>query len=1000
MVLIFWMPVQVFCQQHYFDKYSVNNGLPHGQVHKILQTSDDYMWIGTYGGGLIKFDGENFRVYNTEDGLRDNSIEVIFEDTRKNLWVSTYRSGIAKMEQNHFVYPFDDATLDTSEVYAIEELRNGELWIGTYRAGIYIYDGQTLERLTTQDGLINNTIWDFWEAGNGDIWIATSSGISVYDGSLFKNYTLADGLSGESIYRIVEHPNGKLWFASSNGITIWNGKSFSELTEIGGVKLDYIYDLIAASDGTMWIGTYAKGVIALSDTNTVHYTKKNGLSSDNIYDLQEDREGTIWIATDGEGINLYQGDDFVFYRPESGLSSPMAYSLFKDSKEKRWVGTAGGIFLYENGHFEQQPFPSGYADSREVWDIAEQANGDLLFLMPDNAIYRYDGESFENYSKLHDLELWFTYDLFVDEDNSLWVATDVGLFHKKNGNLKHYTRTDGLSSNIVYQVYAHKGYLWLATYNGISRFDGKNFKNYTRKDGIGHSEISCITSDEKGNLWLGTGAGITLLQLDEKGSVISIENFGKETGMELVSTLLLWFDESGRLWQGTNGGIHLLDVPGYWQTGKMDLFHYRLSEKGIGIETNQHALLPIGKNKVWVGTNEGVLEISGDIDLPKSNDIRVHIAGVTRNSQPVDWNAYTDSISYQFGRPKYPEVTFPYGNHTYSINYNGLVYGNTSNKKYRYKLQGFENKWSLPTEQEIVTFTNLSPGSYNFIVQAKNGGSQWSAKEASFGFSVDYPYWRTYWFYALVLLSLAGLIYTYTRIRLGMLEKRKLKEMVEEQTRDLKKALQEREVLVKEVHHRVKNNLAVISGLLELQLGYSENEHADKVLKESQRRILSISMIHEKLYQNERLSEINFKKYVYELMDIIKYSFSHIEKNIQTIIEIESDIRLSIDQGVPCGLILNELVSNAYEHAFAGREYGEIEITLASTGDEITLQIKDDGIGMKGYEPNQPRDSLGITLVETLVQQLEGSLDVETSAGGTVFTITFTNLIGQKRGVF
>lgn len=1000
LALLFLIPVQVFGQQYYYKKYSVNNGLPHGQVHNVLQSSDGYMWIGTYGGGFAKFDGENFVVYDTEDGLKDNSVEVIFEDSQKNLWVSTYGSGIAKMEQNHFVYPFDDATLDTSDIYAIDELRDGELWIGTYRAGVYIYDGKKLERITTEDGLINNTVWDFWEADNGNMWIATSTGISVYDGNTFKNYTQADGLSGESIYRIVKHSNGNLWFASSKGITIWDGKSFSALTEVGGVKLDYIYDLIAASDGTMWIGTYANGVIAYTDSNSVHYSKKNGLSSNYIYDLYEDDEENIWIATDGEGINLYQGDDFVLYGTESGLRSPVVYSLFKDSEGRRWAGTEEGIFLYKNKRFEQQPLPAGYDESKEIWDIVELANGDLLFLMPDNTIYRYDGKSFANYSRLNNLELWFTYDLYVDKDNSLWIATDVGLFHKKNGRLKQYTRNDGLPSSIIYQIYAHNGYLWIATYNGVSRFDGKKFTNYTRKDGIGHSEISSIIADNRGNIWLGTGAGITLLQLDKEGTVSSIENFGKETGMKIVSTMLLWFDESGRLWQGTNGGLHLLDVPGYWQTGEMNLFHYRLSEKGIGIETNQHALFPLDSNKVWLGTTDGVLEIDGDAGFSQSNNIQVHIANVTRNSQQVDWNAYTDSIAYQFGRPTYPEVTFPYGHHTYSINYDALIYGNTSNKKYRYKLQGFEDKWSQPIEQETVTFTNLSPGSYNFIVQAKNGGSQWSSNEASFSFSVDYPYWQTYWFYVLLLLSFLGLLYTYIRVRLGLLEKRKLKEMVEEQTTDLKKALNEKEVLVKEIHHRVKNNLAVISGLLELQLGYVDNEHVDKVLRESQRRILSISMIHEKLYQNEQLSEIDFKKYIHELVNIIEYSFSHIEKDIQTNIEVEEDISLSIDQGIPCGLILNELVSNAYEHAFVGRESGKIEISFTSTDDEITLQIRDNGIGMKGYEPDQARDSLGITLVETLVKQLEGDLDVETSTRGTVFSITFTNTIGQERSVF
>ncbi|WP_445664562.1 two-component regulator propeller domain-containing protein [Fodinibius sp. AD559] len=993
LILVFVLPAEA--QRYNFKSYSVNNGLPHSQVHGLFQTHDGYLWAGTYGGGLAKFDGEEFTTYTTEDGLKDNSIEIIFEDSNENLWVTTYQSGIAKMEGDEFIYPFDNSTLDTADVFAVDEMRNGDLWIGTYDAGIFIYDGSELNRITTEDGLVNNSIWDFWEAENGDIWIATSGGISILknnqlkEGKEFQNFTTEDGLSGSEIYRVIPDSEGSLWFATSNGITVWDGSSFSTITELAGTELGYIYDIISASEGSIWVGTYSKGVFVYSDGTAKHITENNGLSSNYIYDLYEDDDGNVWIATDEDGINRYEGEAFTFYGTESGVTSQKIYSLHEDREGNIWVGTSEGIFNFKDGSFKSIGFPEGYESSKEVWAIEELANGDLLFLMPDNAIYRYDGKDFSNYSETHNLDLWFTYDLYVDQDNTCWVTTEWGVFQIDNEKVTHYTAENGLPSDVVYQVYKHNGYLWFATYSGISRFDGSSFKNYTTADGINHRYISFITSDGKGNLWLGTGGGVSLLDLDENGDVVSIDNFGKEIGMKSLTTQVLWFDESGTLWQGTNGGIHRLDVPGYWETGNMELMHYRLTDNGIGIETNQGAVLPIDDNRVLFGTMEGVLELDPNKIEEQTKDLNLHITNVQRNSQEIEWDQYVDSLSYKFGRLLFPEVTFPYGQHTYSINYKAPFFGNTSNEKFRYKLEGFDDEWSGPTSSKTAIFTNLDPGDYNFIVQVKANDSEWSQNEAHYQFAIAHPFWQTYWFYGLIALSTIGLIYGYIRFRVGSLEKQRLEELVDEQTKDLQEALAEKEVLIKEIHHRVKNNLAVISGLLELQRGYAENDFVNRVLSESQRRVQSISMIHEKLYQNERLAEIDFEKYIRELVDIIAYSFNYTDKEIEVDIDID-DFKLGVSQGIPCGLMLNELVSNSYEHAFTDQENGKIEISAEHKQEgKIKLVVKDDGKGLPEDFSIGENGSLGLTLIDTLSGQLQGEYVLENTENGMQFILEF-----------
>lgn len=995
------MPLKGQGQRYNFKSYSVNNGLPHGEVHSIVQTDDGYVWAGTYGGGVAKFEGEAFRAYTTEDGLKDNSIEVMFTDSRQNLWVSTYRSGVARLEGDRFVYPINDATLDTAEVYAIGEMADGTIWIGAYRAGIYRYDGGVTGRITTDDGLLHNTTWDFYEARDGAVWIATSAGVSVMEPTrgpgqethTFTNYTTEEGISGASVYRIAEHPSGDLWMATSSGITVWDGSSFSVIREAGGITLNYVYDLLIDEEGTVWVGTYSQGVVAITGEGTVHYDRHNGLNSNYIYDLYEDSDGNIWVATAGSGINLLQSQAFTFYGVESGIAAPNVYALLEDRSGRVWVGTEDGIYVRSGAEtFRPLPMPARYESPKEVWDIAELPGGDILFLMPDNAIYRYDGNALTNYSERHGLDYWYTFDLFAANDNSLWIGTDTGLYHKQGNRLRHFTSGgDGLASNIVYQIFPHRGFLWIATYYGISRYDGTGFMNFTTKDGIGHPEILFITDGPRGNLWLGTGGGITLLELSESGEVTGVKNFGKETGMELVTTQSLWFDADGMLWQGTNGGMHRLDVPGYWRTGQMDLMHYPLSEKGIGIETNQLAVIERPGNRAWIGTAEGILELRPDDMEPPDDDIRIHMTDIQRNSQQIDWSAFSDTLRYRYGQLLYPGARFAPGQHTYAFSYEATVYGNTSNKRYRYKLEGFEDEWSAPTRSETAVFTNLSPGKYQFVVQARNGTSAWSANEARFSFRIDFPFWRTYWFYALMILGLAGLLYTYTRVRLNRLEKQRLKELVEEQTAELKKALEEKEVLIKEIHHRVKNNLAVIAGLLELQIGYADDEFSARVLNESQRRVHSISMIHEKLYQSDRLAEIDFRKYIRELVDVITHSYRSFEKDIAVELDVEQ-VKLGVNQGIPCGLIINELISNAYEHAFKGRSKGTIRVTFMQHPEgQVTFTVSDDGVGLPpDFEENrQQMSSLGLVLVDTLTQQLDGTCRIERCSPGTRIIVSF-----------
>ncbi|MFM1931675.1 MAG: hypothetical protein RL226_978, partial [Bacteroidota bacterium] len=200
-------------------------------------------------------------------------------------------------------------------------------------------------------------------------------------------------------------------------------------------------------------------------------------------------------------------------------------------------------------------------------------------------------------------------------------------------------------------------------------------------------------------------------------------------------------------------------------------------------------------------------------------------------------------------------------------------------------------------------------------------------------------------------------------------------------------SLKEKEVLLQEVHHRVKNNLQVISSILNLQSSFVDDERILGILEESQSRIKTMSFIHETLYQTADFSSIDFAEYLNTLAKNLVQSYSKGDCAIELVTELKQ-INLNLDQAIPCGLIVNELVSNALKHAFKGRSNGNITLGISEVNHRVELKIADDGIGLPADFNPKESDSLGIYLVYALIEQLDAAIDVK-SLNGTTFLITF-----------
>uniref|UniRef100_A0ACD5GQM2 Sensor histidine kinase n=1 Tax=Desertifilum tharense IPPAS B-1220 TaxID=1781255 RepID=A0ACD5GQM2_9CYAN len=238
-----------------------------------------------------------------------------------------------------------------------------------------------------------------------------------------------------------------------------------------------------------------------------------------------------------------------------------------------------------------------------------------------------------------------------------------------------------------------------------------------------------------------------------------------------------------------------------------------------------------------------------------------------------------------------------------------------------------------------------------------------------------------YWLYTLPVRDRQGQVIAGMLMTQNMTSRRQMEDK-------LKQSLKEKEVLLKEIHHRVKNNLQVISSLLKLQSGYIKDENTIALFKDSYNRVRSMTLIHEKLYRSQDLGRIDVPDYIHTLTGNLIKSYVMLANTIQLELNIEK-VLLDVDTAIPCGLMINELVSNCLKYAFPKGDSGKIQVDFGSVDEQyFQLSVRDNGIGLPKDFDFETADSLGLQLVVNLTEQLEGTLQIDCESG-TCITIRF-----------
>jgi ligand-binding sensor domain-containing protein/two-component sensor histidine kinase len=1023
-------------EQFNFRQLSLEEGLSQATVNCMLQDSEGYLWVGT-NSGLNRYDGYGFKVFRHDPGelnsLSSNYVLSLCEDSQGNIWIGTMKGGLNKFnrkthEFQHFEHQKSKASsLSHNDVSVIFEDDQHVLWIGTLGGGLskFFDDSGQFKRYTTGAGegsLSSNYVTKIEEDENGALWIGT-----VYGGlNMFDRFTERftqfvndvddpTSLSSNNVKDLHIDRSGDMWVATDNGLNLYN-QIENQFVRFGaydkGLSSSFVNVIFEDDHGILWVGTQnGLNVYDVGGNYFKGYHKDENdrftISSNNILSMIQDRTGNLWIGTDEGGINIldYHSRKFSNYRHqanrESSLLGNNVRTFSEDSVGNIWVGTRGGGLnkfskdLAFIKSFVPKHRSSNALNSPNVMAIRADAEGNLWVATQGNGINKFDPktEQFTNvgndisYGAISSMDVL---SLHIDKEGIVWAGTVRGGLNRFDPKTKVWktfaSERDNLQTisddNVSTIFEDSQGDMWIGTFNGFNKFDRETetFQRFMSDQEdptkISQNYVKSIFEDSQGFIWIGTTGGLN--RYDSQTGEFEYWLIRDGLPNEVIYGIIE--DAKGQLWISTNKGISCFDRAA-------DKFRNYTTSDGLqGNEFNTGASLEASDGRILFGGLNGFNAFYPDSITNNNYEPPIVLTGfsIFNSEVQLEDGVLDMDISETY------EVELRSDQTVFSIEFAALNFTAAPKNEFAYKLVGFQDNWSYVGNRRFVTFTNLDPGEYLFVVKGSNNDGLWNEDGRSLRIIIKPALWQTQWFRAILVFGALFIIFLVVKVREHNMkvQKLRLEEIVQERTSEIRKEKEAKEVLLKEIHHRVKNNLQVITSLLRLQSYHVEDEKMLSLFSESQNRIVSMALIHEKIYESKDLAHIDLSEYVEQLTENLIQTYSLAQE-----ITLDIDVRvnsLSLDILTPIGLILNELISNAVKYGFEDRDTGVITVHLDRvTKDKYRMIVGDNGVGLpdKMWTEEEPQ-TFGLELVRALSEQVDGEL-IRLDREGTFFELIF-----------
>jgi len=963
-----------------FRRFGLREGLSQSTVNSIAQDRYGFLWFGTQDG-LNRYDGYAFKVYTARPGDSTNIVDDYIWKTivaqSGEIWIGTYNGGLNKfdpMTERFTVYkhnPADSTSLGMNNVVAVYEDRSSTIWVGTWGAGLSRLDGQrgtfTHYRHHAEDptSLIDNRIGAILEDSHGDLWIATWGGLSRMQGgdrgrAMFKNYKNdpndQSSLSNDLVWALVEDHEGTIWIGTwAGGLNRYDRAQdrFTRYQHNPRVRKSLSSNIVTCltvdSRGALWIGTSNGGVNRFDlQSSTFHHVRHDpldpeSLGSNGVMSITEDRGGGLWFGHEGAGISNYdrKREKFLHLKHRRDVPGSLGHNIVRAIFENRegglWVGTRGGGLNYrkpatqEFVHYRANRAVQGSLSSDFILSVIQTRTGDVfagsqdlgLSRLPagDSKFTRYFREE-RNPNSLSNNSVAVVYE---DRAGDVWVGTSGGgldLFNPGTAKFKHYQVRPGdsasISGNWVRALYEDsEGKFWVGTWGmGLNLFDRSRgtFRHFLHSPSdslsLSNNTVMCIAEDEETTLWIGTEGG-GLNRFDRR-----TETFIRYTEQEGLPNNVVYgilSDGRGSLWMSTNRGLSRFDPR------TRTFRNYDVSDGLQSNEFNQGAFCRTRDGMLLFGGIEGLTLFHPDSIVDNQTFPPVALTSFRIFEEPV---VFERSIWAR------GDVTLQYWQNFFSFEFAALDFTAPEKNKYAYMLEGFDRDWVQAGTRRYASYTQVGGGTYTFRVKGSNSDGVWNETGTALQMTIVPPYWQTWWFRALGVLVVAGilfLLYQYRVRRLVEIERMRVR-------------------IASDLHDDIGSNLtriAVQSEIIQTTDEPSIIRSASSSIGAASREIITTmsDIVWSIDARNDTVGDLldRMRDFAAELLGSRSITLKFEQSGLEARKKIPVDVRQNIY------LIFKEAINNIARHSTAQH----VTVSLVNLDGRMTMTITDDGVAVE-----------------------------------------------------
>lgn len=1032
-------------QQYTIKKLGLEKKLSNNYIIDIAEDKNGYIWFATEDG-LNKLEGGVFSPFYKKDkgkslNLTGNELNCLLDDPQKPiLWIGTQRAGLNAFnyqtnEQIIFQHdPNDPHSIATNDVTDLAIAADGNLWITTYWRGIEYLNKETRKfthyNQETVPDLPSNTIWTVIDDHKGSLYIGHAqhgmSILSIKDKKI-KNFTYNKNdnksLPSNNVQCIFKDNTGNIWVGTGRGLALFNPNTeeFIWLGEKNPSLSHLVYDIQQFNENQLWVATELGGIAIIDLSKTLFNTAEEihviqagnneyNLNNSTVRCLFQDSHQNIWAGTWGGGINFLSSDGALFKSfsyspnsPESSLSTQIASAVCIDKQGLLWIGTdGGGINVLKDGQrIATYTEESGHLSGNSVQTALCDQKGNLWFGIFNGGIMYYNMQT-KSFQQIFP-EKESTQDvrsLFEDNNGTIWVGTSNGVFQIDRESKKILQHMNANApDNLVRSVMKDKkGQIWVGSFGrGIFLYasNGKRLKEFNTYLNFPSNTINQIFEDSKGCIWAATGEGLVQI---ENSSPWKYKVYQRNEGLANTFIWAIEEDENQNIWFSTNQGISC------FVRNEGNIYNYDFRDNIPMASFTGRSVCKDKNGVMYFGSTNGLCYFTPSYILEKRQAPKAIIGKITVFEPLVSENSNETEISLI----NKESVRLKHLQNNFNISFSIQDYSLNERVEYAYMLKGLENSWYTVKDPNNVTFRNLPPGKYEFMIKTRIRNQEWSDEISSIEIIIAPPFWLSWWAKLLYLISGTALLFiglwAYRRkLNLEYLYESEKKSHEQEQELN-----DERLRFYTNITHELRTPLTLILGPLEDLVKSntlsSKDHHRISVIHQSAVRLLNlinqILDFRKTETQNKRLcvTKGNLTNTVYEVG--LKYKELNSKPDIQILIEAEEEnMFLFFDKEI-ITMILDNLISNALKYTDKGYIRIRAEWVTENGIRYAQLSVEDTGYGIgkealahiferyyqESGEHQASGTGIGLALVKNLVKLHEGDIQVKSLPDiGTTF---------------